>query len=348
MDGLENHAVGIVKDARYLEHKPGHTHPEHPNRLKSVYRMLERDFETGLDFIVPEAATLEDLELVHSPAYVQKVLKTANHKYTSLSPDTPASAGTYLAAWLAAGGCLKALDRLMAQEFSCCFALVRPPGHHAEKDRASGFCVFNNGGITARYAMKRYGLQRILTIDWDVHHGNAANDLFYEEKEVLYLSSHDPLLFPHSGAWEETGAGEGRGYTVNIPLPREINDGELLYLYREIVGRVCRAYGPQLILVNAGFDAHREDPLGRCLLTEKVFGALTRLLLALVGDLGHTPILFLLEGGYNPRALADCVREVLLAVKDPGGQAVLSPEESPVSTHLSEKARRVHGGYGVW
>ena len=340
--------IGIVRDDRCLEHKPGHTHPEHPNRLKAVYRMLDQEFASSFSRVHAEPATLEDLELVHSPGYVQKVLKTAHHKYTSLAPDTPASAGTYLAAWVAAGGCIQALDRLMDRELSCCFALVRPPGHHAAVDRAAGFCVFNNGAIAARYAMKRHGLSRILMIDWDVHHGNAVNDFFYEEKEVLYLSSHDLLLYPHTGNWEEAGSGEGRGYTVNLPFPRDITDETFLYVYQEVLGAVCRAFEPQLILVNAGFDAHKKDPVGRWMLTDKVFGDLTRLLMSLVREVAGPPTLLILEGGYHPRALADCVRQVLLGVENPVAERMIAPEKNPFSTRLVAEARRVHAPFGVW
>ena len=348
MNAIPNPTIGIVRDDRCLEHKPGHTHPEHPNRLKALYRMLDGEFASHFGRVQASPATLEDLELIHSPAYVQKVLKTAQHKYTSLAPDTPASSGTYMAAWVAAGGSIQAIDRMMEQEFQVCLALIRPPGHHAERDRAAGFCVFNNGAIAARYAMKRYGLRRILVIDWDVHHGNAINDVFYAEKEVLYISSHDLLLYPHTGNWEETGAGQGQGYTLNLPFPREIEDNSFFHVYQEILGPVCRAYSPELILVNAGFDAHQKDPIGRWPLTEQLFGALTKLLLRLTGEVGSPPLLFLLEGGYNPRALTDCIREVLLAVLSPDREGLVTPEESLLSTDLISNARRVHGSYGVW
>jgi acetoin utilization deacetylase AcuC-like enzyme len=340
--------TGIVRDERYLEHKPGHMHPEHPNRLKAVYKMLDSSFPGGLIEIEPEPATLEQIELVHSPSYIKKVLKTADHGFTSLAPDTPASARTYLSAWLAVGGCLKALDTLVSGECEACLSLVRPPGHHALRDRAGGFCIFNNLGITARYAVKRYDFKRILIIDWDIHHGNGLNDTFYEEKRVLYISSHDIMLYPYTGDWEETGKGEGEGYTINIPIPRTLKDRDFFFLYQEIVGDVIRAYNPQLVLVGAGFDAHSEDPVGRSRLSQKTFRWLTHLLLEMRELIDHPPILLVLEGGYNPRALASCVKEVLDALKCDTTWERPSLKDALQGAELVEKVHRIHEHYGVW
>ncbi len=308
--------TAIIRDDRYLDHKTGHVHPEHPSRLKAVYRMIDADFGTDLITIHPEPASLEVLELVHTPVYIEKVLKTAEHDFTSLAPDTPVSAMSYLSAWLAVGGCIRGLDALMSGECEACFALIRPPGHHALSDRAGGFCIFNNLGITARYALEKYELGRILIIDWDIHHGNGIQELFYEEKEVLYFSSHDPLLYPYTGHWEEIGSGSGSGYTVNIPLPRELEDREFLYLYREVLGSIVLNYQPELILIAAGFDAHHDDPIGRSRLNEATFGSLMSLVLELRAEVGNPPILLALEGGYNPKALANCVKEVFDVLTD--------------------------------
>lgn len=348
MDEQTGLRVGIVRDERYLEHKPGHTHPEHPRRLRAIYRMLETDFPTGLIDVAPELATLDQLELAHTPAYVKRVLKTADQDYTSLSPDTPASAKTYLAAWLAVGGCLKAIDALLSNKLDACFALIRPPGHHALPARAGGFCIFNNPAIAARYAAKSYGLKRILIVDWDVHHGNGINELFYDQKGVLYFSTHDPLLYPFSGAIENAGKDRGEGYTINVPLPRPFGDQDMLYLYREILEPVIKRYRPQLIIVDAGFDGHAEDPIGRMNMTEKVFGSLTRLLLNLREEADSPPVLLTLEGGYSPRALALSVKEVLQALTESDRKEEPDIAETPFSLELLEKVRRIHAAYGVW
>lgn len=340
--------VGIVRDERYLEHKTGLIHPEHPNRLKAIYRMLDTDFPTGLVHIKPEPATLEHLELVHTPSHIERVLKTADHKFTSLAPDTPASEKTYLAAWLAVGGCLKGLGALLSGQCDGCFALIRPPGHHALPDRAAGFCIFNNLAITARFAMNHHGLQRILIIDWDIHHGNGLNDLFYEEREVLYLSTHDTGLYPHTGDWEETGKGEGEGYTINIPVPRVLEDREILHLYQEVLGPVVTRYRPELILVAAGFDAHRQDPIGRSRLTQESFRELTDLILDLRSEVDDPPILLALEGGYDPQALARSVRQVLKALTGQRHRQTPPSTGTEQAAELVEKVRRIHSKFGVW
>lgn len=340
--------VGIVRDDRCLEHKTGLIHPENPNRLKAVYAMLEKEFPYGLTEIEAEPATLEQLELVHTQGYINKVLKTADHTTTSLAPDTPASAKTYLAAWVAAGACIKGLEALLSGRCDVCFALIRPPGHHALKNRAAGFCIFDNLGIAACYAGHRYGLKRILILDWDVHHGNGLSDLFYDRKSVLYISTHDPGLYPYSGDWEQTGAGRGEGYTVNLPLPRGLNDNEFLHIFREVPGRVIRRFRPELILVAAGFDGHREDPIGRWGLSEGCFGWLTRLLLDARAEVNHPPVLLALEGGYAVSPLAGSVREVLRALTGNGYEGPVPEEQSPRAEELTAKAMGIHRKYGVW
>jgi acetoin utilization deacetylase AcuC-like enzyme len=340
--------ICVVRDERYLEHKPGYTHPESPTRLRAIHQMLDRDFASGLIPLDPELASLEHLELVHRPTYIKKVMKTADHKFTSLAPDTPASAKTYLAAWLAAGGCIKAVDALLSGQCDACFVFSRPPGHHALPDRAGGFCIFNNLGIAGKYAIMHRGIKRILIIDWDIHHGNGLNDLFYEEKDVLYFSTHDTLLYPYRGDWEETGKKEGEGYTINIPIPRTLTDNDFLHLYQEVLGPVTRRYLPEIIFIDAGFDGHHEDIIGRSKFTESVFGSLTRLCLKLRADIGSPPILLVLEGGYAPRAVASSVKEVLKAMLDAGPHADLPESQSAQAMQLVEKAKRIHARYGVW
>jgi acetoin utilization deacetylase AcuC-like enzyme len=340
--------LGIVRDDRFLEHMPGHSHPEHPSRLRAVHRMLDAELTGGFEMIKPEPATLEVLELVHTSAYIKKVLKTADHKFTSLAPDTPASAKTYLSAWLAVGGCLKALEALVSGQCDVCFAMVRPPGHHALTDRAGGFCIFNNLGVTARYAINQFGFRRILVIDWDVHHGNGIQDLFYRENKVLYFSTHDMLLYPYTGNLEETGKGQGQGYTINVPLLRDLNDADLLHLYRGILTPVVQRYKPDLMLIVAGFDAHHEDPIGRMKITESAFADLTRLLLHLRNMADGPPILFALEGGYSNRGLANSLRSVLKILTSKA-----EPQETPVSetdpaTRLIAKVRETHAPFKVW
>lgn len=338
----------ILRDDRFLDHMPGHAHPEHPSRLRAVYRMLDTEWSGKYDLIRPEPATLEVLELVHTSGYIKKVMKTADHKFTSLAPDTPASAKTYLSAFLAVGGCLKGLEALASGRCEVCFAMVRPPGHHALVDRAAGFCIFNNLGVTARQAIDQFDFRRILIIDWDVHHGNGIQDLFYREKEVLYFSTHDMLLYPYTGNLEETGKGPGRGYTINIPLPRDLNDADIVHLYREVLTPVFQRYVPDLILVVAGFDAHHEDPIGRMKVTEAAFADLTRLLLYLRNAADDPPVLFALEGGYSNRGLVDSVRSVLKVLMSKATPPRLPQSETTTGARLVAKVRDIHAPYRVW
>jgi len=340
--------TGIVRDIRYLDHMPGHTHPEHPSRLRAIYGMLEKDPPGELLDIPASLATLEELELVHTPTYIQKVLKTAEQTHTNLAPDTPACAKSYLSAWLAAGGCLRGLDALMTGRCKACFCLARPPGHHALPDRAGGFCFFNNLGITARYAMKIYGIRRILIIDWDVHYGNGFKDLFYSDPSVFCFSSHDMLLYPFSGEMEETGDGAGAGYTVNVPLPRAFEDDDVLFIYNEILAPVIRRFQPELVLVAAGFDGHREDPIGRSRMTSRGYGRLVQTVINLLPEAGNPPLLLALEGGYHPRALANSVREVIAALLHPGADTPPLQAPVPEAESLLSRIQALHKPHDVW
>lgn len=340
--------VAVVRDPRFLEHKPGLVHPESPNRLRAIYRMLDKEFPGRLVEIEPEPATLEELELIHTPAYIKQIMATADRVFTTLAPDTPVSAMTYLAAWLAAGGCIKGLKEILSGGSRACFALVRPPGHHALSDRAGGFCIFNNLGIAARYAIEHYGLERILIIDWDIHHGNAIQDAFYGDKRVLYLSSHYMGWYPHTGDWEETGEGEGGGYNVNLPVFKEMEDMDIVHIYREVLTPVVRRFSPQLILVAAGFDAHYRDPLGRTRLTEKAYRWLTQMVLQLSESVRSAPILLSLEGGYDNHALAASVREVIGVLAYEGRRDRIPVQPTRRAGELVAKARKIHNKFGVW
>ncbi|MGD9213563.1 MAG: histone deacetylase [Desulfobacteraceae bacterium] len=340
--------VAVVRDEKFLAHKTGHTHPENPARLKAVYRMLDREFAKAVIYLKPRMATLEELELVHTPVYINKVLKTAEHDFTSLATHTPVSAQTYLSAWLAVGSCLSGIEALMSGRCEICLCLVRPPGHHALPDRAGGFCIFNNLAICARYAIRQHGVQRVLIIDWDVHHGNGIQDIFYNEKAVFYFSTHDKLLYPYTGDFSETGSGEGDGYTLNIPLPRQTDDDDLLYVYRAVLCPLLSAYRPELILVSAGFDAHRQDPMGRLSLSAAAFGRLTKLVANLAKNEHAPPILFSLEGGYDPGALTECMRKVLKALTAECRAADNAPATTLLGEQLVARARQIHAAFSVW
>lgn len=340
--------VCIIRDNRYLDHKPGNTHPEHPRRLKAVYDALDRHPYPELDTIPPEPTTLEALEMVHTASYIDKVMKTADQTYTSLAPDTPASSMTYLASWLAVGGCIRGLEELLSGRHDACFALVRPPGHHARVDGAGGFCIFNNLGVAARYAILRHHLKRVLIIDWDIHHGNGLNDLFHTEEKVLYFSTHDILLYPYTGNFEDTGKGPGEGYTVNLPISREMEDNDFLSVYGQIMPPLFERYRPQLILVAAGFDGHHADPIGKCRFTAGMFSRLMALVLKAREMAGSPPLLLELEGGYQPSALATSVMEVLDCLVHGKAADGIPQPGADIAPQIVQRARSIHKKFGIW
>jgi len=337
--------IGIIRDQRFLRHLTGLSHPESPERLSAIYRLL--DYEFPVDFPQPPAqpATLEQIEAVHRPSYVQMVLATARRRFTHLAADTTACADSCLAAWLAAGSCVQGVDALLAGELDLCLALVRPPGHHALPERAGGFCIFNNLGIAARHALQR-GLKRILIVDWDLHHGNGLQQLFYDQAEVFYLSSHHLQSFPRSGDWQEAGQGPGLGYTLNLCLPAGFNDADMLHLYREVLTPVVERYRPQIILVACGFDGHADDPLSNLALSAEAFGGLAALIMALGPRQNGAPVLLALEGGYNQAALTACVRRMLEAFT--GAQTHAWSARSGLAAELVARARTVHRPFRVW
>lgn len=340
--------IGIVRDDRYFLHYTGADHPERASRLKSIYRMLDKDFVDKVTFLDPAPATLEQLELVHTPAYINKLLKTSERDYTGLAHDTSASAQSFLSAWLAVGGCTKALKTLASGRLRYCLALIRPPGNHALPDRAGGFCLFNNLAITAKYAIKKYNYSRVLILDWDITHGNGLQDIFYDSDEVLYVSTHYTGWYPYSGEMNETGSGPGLGYTINIPVEKDLEDLEVLYIYWKILPQIMRNFRPDLILIAAGFNGHHRDPLGRTQLTELAFRWLTELLLEQKDDTKRQPMLFALEGGYDSAATVSCVREVLDVLTFEGHRPRLPVSVAPKYIDLVDELFDIHKHYKVW
>jgi acetoin utilization deacetylase AcuC-like enzyme len=343
--------ICIARDDRFLEHKTGHFHPEHPKRLDAIYRMLDQNFDGKITCIDSEPATLEQIERIHSPGYVKRILKTAEQRITSLAPDTPISAGSYFAAWLAAGACIKGVDALMndrnKSRCNAFFAFVRPPGHHAMPDKASGFCIFNNIAIAAQYAIDRYHLSRILVIDWDIHHGNGIHDIFYSNSDVFYLSTHDLMMYPYTGEIEQTGEGEGEGYTINAPISRDLTDDDMICLYGEILRPLIKNYAPELIMVAAGFDAHKDDPIGRSRLSEKAYAGITRVLMNLQKQDQAPPLFFSLEGGYHQRAVAKSIKSILMELTGDQHTDISSIKKSRAISELASQVKNAHSRYGV-
>jgi acetoin utilization deacetylase AcuC-like enzyme len=265
----------------------------------------------------PRAATAEEIALVHSQHHIARVEGYAARGGGWLDGDTAASPDSFKVALYAAGGMLRAVDAIMAAEVDHAFALVRPPGHHATRDQAMGFCLFNNVAVAAKYAIANHGLERVLIADFDVHHGNGTEEIFYSDPAVLYFSTHQYPHYPGTGSVSDDGAGEGKGATVNVPLPAFCGDDDYRRVYREVLPPVARRFKPQLILVSAGYDPHWADQLSAMQVTVEGFAAIADILKGLAGELCGGRLLFSLEGGYHLQALALSIKatlEVLLGV----------------------------------
>lgn len=305
--------TGIIKDSLYLEHIADDYHPESHHRLEAIYEMLEeKDMAGKFVDIKPRDATREELGYIHTPEYISRVASTKVRSRVMLDPDTYTSPRSWEAASRAAGGFLELIDKLMQNKIDNGFALVRPPGHHAEADRAMGFCLFNNVAIGAKYAINKYNLERILIIDWDIHHGNGTQRSFYNAPEVLYFSTHQYPYYPGTGGVDELGDGKGKGFNVNVPLSPGAGDDEYAEIFLKILKPVTLEFKPQLILVSAGFDTYFDDPLGGMKVTPKGFARLAKIILELADRICDGKVLFILEGGYNLNGLRDSVKAVLL------------------------------------
>jgi acetoin utilization deacetylase AcuC-like enzyme len=303
--------TGYVCDPRYQNHEVPPGHPERPERIGALLSLMERYSREGLVKIEPRAATIEEISANHDRRYVDQVRATAGKPYFAFDPDTHAYSETYETALLSAGGVLSLTEHIMAGKVDNGFAMVRPPGHHAEADRAMGFCFFNNVAIGARYLRSEHKLDRVLIVDWDVHHGNGTQRSFYADRSVLYVSLHQYPHYPGTGAANEVGVADGLGYTVNIPFNGGCGDEEYAAAFHRIIEPVSRQFDPQFVLVSAGFDTHRRDPLSQMRVTREGFKAMTRSLLAVARDCSQGRLAVVLEGGYDLGALEESVSAVL-------------------------------------
>jgi acetoin utilization deacetylase AcuC-like enzyme len=298
--------TGLVADPAVLAHDTGPGHPEQPARYSAV---MDRLHFTGLfdclPHIDPRSATKEQLALVHSPSYIALAEREVKQNHGQLSTgDTSISLGSFDAALCAAGCTLAAIDAVMRATVNNAFCVVRPPGHHASQARGMGFCLFNNVAVAARYAQKQCGLDRLAIVDWDVHHGNGTQDIFYEDPSVLFFSTHQHPWYPGTGAASETGAGPGVGTTVNCPFPAGAGRREILGAFQQVLLPKLREFRPELILISAGFDSRVNDPLGHFLLTDEDFVDLTKLLLEAADQYAAGRVVSVLEGGYKLSGLA--------------------------------------------
>jgi acetoin utilization deacetylase AcuC-like enzyme len=333
--------TGIVRDDVYLRHDMGRYHPENPRRLEVIYEVVDRlRDKLNLVEIPVRSATIEEISRNHSPRYIEKIAATAGKRSTYLDPDTSTSADSWDAASKAVGGVLNLVDAVVRGEVRNGFGLVRPPGHHAEWDRAMGFCLFNNVALAARHALAEHGMERVAIVDWDLHHGNGTQHSFYDDPQVLYISTHQFPHYPGTGSIRETGKGEGEGYTINVPLGPGAGDEEFVAIVQSVVAPVLKSYQPEFIFVSAGFDAHERDPLGALGITEQGYGEMLKILMDTAGEVCSERLILTLEGGYDLDALQSSVGVVLstLALYN-GDEATRGPISSEEDLH--PRSRRI-------
>jgi acetoin utilization deacetylase AcuC-like enzyme len=336
----------VVVDSEYLKHLPGKGHPERPERIEVLLDLArELDRETYA-VLPPKAASRAAVERVHGVEHVRLVESTSKVNRYALDGDTITCRDSYGVGLLAVGGFLVMLDAIAAGENPNGFALVRPPGHHALRNRAMGFCLFNTMAIGAEYLKRAYGAKKILIVDWDVHHGNGTQDAFYDDPSVLFISTHQFPFYPGSGAVKEIGTGSGEGFTINVPLPAGCADRQYLQVFQDVIAPAAESFQPEWILVSAGFDPHRRDPLGGMGVSERGFGAMARALLLLADKFCAGRIGFLLEGGYDLTGLRDSVAAVLTEMQKPALTAIepLPRAESGIEP-LLRQVRQVHEKY---
>jgi acetoin utilization deacetylase AcuC-like enzyme len=309
--------TAVVVDQEYLKHLPGDAHPERPERVKVLLDLAAQLEPAKFALLPPRAATRLEVEQTHDVDHVRLIESTSTVNHYALDGDTITSRDSFGVALLAVGGFLNLLDSIAAGENSNGIALVRPPGHHALRNRAMGFCLFNTMAIGAGHLKRRHAAKKIMIVDWDVHHGNGTQDTFYQDPAVLFVSTHQFPYYPGSGAVTEIGAGAGTGYTINVPLPAGCGDVEYTQVFQAIIAPAAEKFRPEWILVSAGFDPHRRDPLGGMDVTEEGFGAMARILFAQARKFADGRIAFLLEGGYDLAGLRNSVAAVLAELQAP-------------------------------
>jgi acetoin utilization deacetylase AcuC-like enzyme len=339
-------SLTVVTSERFADHLTPPGHPERVERAETMQVATSRWRATGGKVREPRPAEDVDLLRIHDTDYVESI-RTQRGRATMLDADTFLSPDSDAVARLAAGAVLTAVDSVLETPSGTrAFALVRPPGHHAERDRAMGFCLYNNIAIGAAWARQR-GLDRVAIVDYDVHHGNGTQRSFYRDSNVLFISSHQFPFYPGTGAAEEVGHGDAAGFTVNLPMDAGGTDADFDRVYRQVVVPVLGEFKPQLILVSAGFDAHERDPLGGMRMTTEGYGRITTQLLAAADELCHGRIVFVTEGGYDTRALRECIEGVmsLAAGRDTDNQSGKASAPSPRGDATIAKAKRAQAAF---
>jgi acetoin utilization deacetylase AcuC-like enzyme len=317
-------SVAFVYHEACLGHDNGPGHPERPERIRAIRDHLCRagllpappagPGAGQLLEIRPGRRPLDRIARVHPPRYIEAIRDACARAPLRVDPDTAVSRGSWEAALLSAGGVLEACDAVASGRAGAAFVCTRPPGHHAEAERAMGFCLFNNVAVAARYLQEAHGLWRVFIVDWDVHHGNGTQHLFEEDDTVFYFSTHQFPFYPGTGRGEERGRGKGEGFTLNVPLPAGSGDAIYLEIFRDVLRPAIDAFRPDVLLISAGFDAHRADPLAGMALTEAGYAGMTRIVKEAADRYCAGRIVSLLEGGYDLAALGASVEAHLRAL----------------------------------
>jgi acetoin utilization deacetylase AcuC-like enzyme/formylglycine-generating enzyme required for sulfatase activity len=320
VEDREDKKTGIVYHSIFLQHETGAGHPERPQRLEAIAQrlgLLGDQVDSPLQIVSPSPASMEWITAIHSSEYIERAKRSCQDGSAYLdSLDTPVSAKSYEVAVMAVGGVLSAIDEVMAGKIRNAFCAIRPPGHHALRDRAMGFCMFNNVGIAARYIQGKYGLKKVLIVDWDVHHGNGTQDAFYDDPTVLYFSTHQYPFYPGTGSAEERGQGQGTGYNINVPLSAGSGDEDYIRVFEEILEPRAMKFSPDFVLISAGFDAHEDDLLGGMNVTAEGFAEMTSIVMDIAEECCDGRIVSVLEGGYELDGLADSVEAHILALQE--------------------------------
>lgn len=338
--------LGIALDKLYFEHDNGSGHPESQERLLTIVDMLrETKLIDELVKIQPRDATKEEITFVHEPRYFDFIESTRGKTRVFLDADTSTCPLSFNAAVRAAGGMLSSVDNVLKGEVDMAFPLVRPPGHHAERDRAMGFCLFNNIAVGAAYANRLYRMDRILIVDWDLHHGNGTQHIFYNSPNILYFSTHQYPYYPGTGKIEEVGTGQGAGYTINVPLPPGMGDREYIKIFFDILRPVIDQYKPQIILVSAGFDAYYRDPLGGMKLSPRGFAQMTRFLKEMSEQYCAGRIILILEGGYSPDGLWESTKAVIDELLEKTQTDYGDLTQKTKADSIIEDVKRVHSRF---
>jgi acetoin utilization deacetylase AcuC-like enzyme len=335
----------VVDDALFDQHRARGPHPERPERLGAARRAVESCVAAGLSLtrVVPRDATMDELARVHRAQYLETLEQLRGH-HVALDPDTYVVPISVDAARRAAGSAIALVEALLDAPAPADaggrtgVALLRPPGHHATRDTGMGFCLLNNVAVAAQAALKR-GISRVAVVDFDVHHGNGTQDIFWDDPRVLFLSLHQWPFYPGTGAAEQVGAGEGTGYTVNVPLSDGANDAVYEAAFDELVVPILEEYGPELILVSAGYDAHERDPLAGMKLTRGAYASMAKRLAAAAARSAGGRLAFFLEGGYDIPAIETSIAASLLAATGRGVEPRTAQEEEIASPPVSARHR---------